>query len=203
MFDYLPEDWNLHHPRLTGPVPMEMLSPVMQACCAAELSDFLIAITSELKQELGFGWIGAPIDGLRCTDLHMAYARSVGRKIPLPVTDRSIERTIFGNVTAALAARFWQAVNLVRMTTSCEAAAELELDLKLVDLAVMNGVSREACWYLEAELVGHTALRWMGYSNPIDSRLFTVDVLTFGEADAIILEAERQRHAQRPAQAAR
>ncbi len=192
MYEYIPADFDRRHLRLSSPAPMEMLSPLAQSLCAAELRAFVTERANEMAHDMGFAWTTSPARHFSCQQMHRLIGRSAATKVPLPVSTTSASNTILLDYDAALALRYWRAMCKFQLTESCDAASELQCDLTMVAIADAENVSPESLMYLEAELVGHAFLRIAGYDVPLDPRSYTLDVLTFAYADAIILEAERQ-----------
>lgn len=192
MFNFVPSNFDSGRFRLNGPIQMDLLSPTMQSACAAELRDFVQNQAAELAGDVGFGWTPVAETRVSCPELHRLVGRSAGTKEPLPVPALGAERTILLSVTATLALRYWRAMCKVRLTERCDAASELDCDLRMVAIAEREEVSPVAMLYLEAELVGSSLLTVCGYAPPVDAQTYTLDVLMLGYADAIIIEAERQ-----------
>lgn len=195
MYEFPPSNRDGRRLRLSEPAPMAVLSPLMQATCGAELTDFVIIQAMDTAADIGFAWEAGRVDRLTGSALRAAYLSSAATHSALIVPERNADHSIFSNEDAAIALRFWQAVTRVRLTEHSNAAADLQCDLTMVAVAEAEGVSPESVMYLEAELVGRTLLQMADYGEPINPRDYTLDVLMFAYADAIISEAERQRDA--------
>lgn len=162
------------------------------AAARAELSAFVLAVADRTAQEVGFGFVGSSDAPSTYGALRRAFADSAASKRPLPVSNENLSSTIYLSREADLALRFWHDVSHVRQERSFSTPDELDLALWHVAVATAAHLSPLAVELLDADLIGQTLLyaATKGYAG--DQLRFDLDVLTFGVADAIVLERERQ-----------
>lgn len=159
-----------------------------------ELSHFVLDEAERTVRRLGFGWVGTSSAPSTYADLRGAFARSAEQKTPLPVSSENLvfPLLLMGGRVPNLALRFWHDVSHVERERTFATVDELDLGLWHVAVAGAAGLSKLALQLLEADLVGQSLLyaAIKGYAtNQLD---FDMNVLTFGFADAIVIEKERQ-----------
>lgn len=168
-------------------------SKVQLSVARQELSLFVNERAIECESLLGFGWTAAPDAPSTFADLKAAFATSHRTGQPLPVSSENLNNTMLLDETADYALRFWHDTNHVLRQRSFRTVDELDLGLWHVAVAKAMGVSALALQLLDADLIGQQLLYAATKTFPIDQLEFDLDVLTFGVADAIVLERERQQ----------
>jgi hypothetical protein len=186
----------LTSPPFQLPLDLALLSHDTQAEAMEELRGFVTTMASDTKDGIGFGWVPMAIDHPSCHELNRRVAGAVAQRTPLPIPSRSANRTLLGDRDAELALRYWRSVVKFRQSScTCDAASEYDCDIALVDAAVLAGVSHAAQLYLYGILIGDTTLRLAGFGLAVDPAAYSLDVLMFGLAEAVVLEATRRREA--------
>ncbi|GGF18551.1 hypothetical protein [Subtercola lobariae] len=167
----------------TAPSPAEVIDS------SIELMNFAWHQAESLRRDVGFGWKLAN-DAPNCvSDLLRTIASSTVSGDPLPVPNSHSGPFLSVGFDAALA--FWGSINRFRRDLGFETIDDLNLALWQVAMADANALSNQAISLLEADLVGGALLRAATGTTPSSRRVFALDVLTFGIADAISLESER------------
>ena len=168
-------------------------SKVRLGMARQELSLFVIQRAIDCRSVLGFGWKGVPDAPSTYADLKAAFAISQDTRQPLPVSSENLNNTVFLYETADYALRFWHDTSHVLRQRSFRTVDELDLGLWHVAVAKAMGLSAPALKLLDADLIGQQLLYAATKTFPIDQLEFDLDVLTYGVADAIVLERERQQ----------
>lgn len=191
----------MHTPSEPVRLPSHVLSPVGVASQTAvsaartRLDQFVLNQSHATARDVGFAWRGTLDAPVSADDRCAAFARSLVTGEPLPVSSAHLDGSLHRDPHAALAARFWREVSRQRRCASDDPIAEIELGLWQVAVAESGGLSRLSVALFEASLTGQALLRALTGRDAPDELRLAIDVLTYGLADAIVLEAERRAEA--------
>jgi hypothetical protein len=169
-----------------------ILTPVAVIDACIELRNFVWHQAESLRREVGFGWY-LDDDGPACVSDHLKVITSStvsGNALPIPLC----QSRPFLSVESDGALAFWGSINRFRRDLGFELIDDLNLALWQVAVAVAekNSLSPSAVMLLEADLVGRAFLRASTGAMPASRRVFALNVLTFGIADAICMEVEQR-----------
>jgi hypothetical protein len=158
----------------------------------AELGQFARDLAARTSSEVGFGWQADSSAPLTYVDLRAAYTRCSESHDALPVRPVSARDDLLPDETSELAMRFWHDASQVRRNQSRRLVDEIDLGLWQVALATEQDLSQLAVRLLEADVTGCPLLYGTTCLRPTSRLRFALDAITFGIADAICLEQERQ-----------
>lgn len=191
----------MHIPSEPARLPSHAFSPIGGASQAAvsaartRLDQFVLNQANATAHDVGFAWRGTLDAPVSADDRCAAFARSLVTGEPLPVSSAHLDGSLHRDPHAALAMRFWREVSRQRRCTSNDPIAEIELGLWQVAVAESSGLPRLCVALMEAALTGQSLLRALTGRDAPDELSVALDVLTYGLADAIVLEAERRAEA--------
>lgn len=157
----------------------------------AELSQFARDVAVRTSSEVGFGWRADSSAPLTYVDLRAAYASCSESHDALPVRPVSAHDDLLDD-KSELAMRFWHDASQVRRNQSRRLVDETDLGLWQVAIATEQDLGPLAVRLLEADVTGCPLLYGATCLRPISRLRFALDAITFGIADAICLEQERQ-----------
>lgn len=163
------------------------------ASTSAELAAFVHAKAEQARDELGFGWRGTPTAPSTYQQLRGAFAHSLSRGEPLPISDEFCDTTIFPDPADNVVFRFWHDVSHVRLGLSFNLEDELELALWHLDELEAAGYKKGSSVYrlFEADLIGQVLIMALIRRFPTDQTAFVRGCIEHGLLQGLLHEARR------------
>jgi hypothetical protein len=158
------------------------------------LTSFVTDQAEATARRLGFGWRGSELAPCSFDELQREYWSSELSGLPLRVSARFCERTIYGSPNGNHAMRFWHDTAHVRLGLNFTPDDEMELGCHHLEVLRAHGFAAESLEHrlLHADTIGQTLCNATIGRFPIDQRRFAETALRLGVVGAIEEVAGRE-----------
>lgn len=158
------------------------------------LTSFVTEQAEAAARRLGFGWRGSELAPDSFDNLQREHRSSEFSGLPLRVSSRFCERTIYDSPEANHAMRFWHDTSHVRLALAFTPDDEMELGCYHLGVLRANGFAADSLEHrlLHADTIGQTLCNVTIGQFPVDQLRFVETAVQVGVTGAIEDVARRE-----------